>query len=433
MADPTSRLLGTYRLATALAHPLARPLLGWRLRRGKEDPERTGERYGIASLERPSGTLLWVHAASVGETVCVLPLIERLMAERDVSCLLTTATVTSARVAAAHARPHLIHQYVPLDAPRFIRRFLDHWKPDVALFAESELWPNMIVETAERGARLGLVNARLSPRSFTRWQRRAPAMIRQLLTRFDVCVAQSEGDGDRLKALGAPDVHCSGNLKFDVPAPGADEAGLALLGEALGDRPRWAAVSTHPGEEDLVFSAHAALAKRHAGLVTVIAPRHPARAGDIAQQATQAGLTAARRSLAGGPPPDCDLFIVDTIGELGLVFRLAPACLVGGSLIAHGGQNPIEPAKLDSAILHGPHVTNFADVYAELDAHGGARRVDNEEDLGIALDDLLSDDQARGAMTAAARAVIAGFGGALERTVTAVTPLFDTARAKEAT
>ncbi|WP_436642895.1 3-deoxy-D-manno-octulosonic acid transferase [Microbaculum sp. FT89] len=424
---PRSLILATYRTLTSVAHPLAGLILSWRLKHGKEDPEHQGERYGEASLPRPDGPLVWVHAASVGETMSVLPMIERIIAGGRVSVLLTTGTMTStriarARLAAAGLNGRAIHQYVPLDGPRFVRRFLGHWRPGLAIFAESELWPNLILETARSGARLSLVNARMSDRSFRRWQK-GPAMIGALLSRFDLCLAQSEGDAERLRALGAEPVICSGNLKYDVPAPEADEAALKDVRAAIGERPRWAAASLHPGEVEAVLDAHASIAAGRPGALTIIAPRHPERGAEMAAAAEARGLTVAVRSRGETPAPDTDIYLFDTIGEMGLVYRLAPIVFMGGSLIPHGGQNPIEPAKLTTAILYGPHIHNFADVYAALHGAGGAEEIADAADLAGKVEVLMTAPAAVGRHAEAANAAVSAFSGALDRSMAALDPL----------
>jgi 3-deoxy-D-manno-octulosonic-acid transferase len=428
MADEArSRLLRAYRFATSMAHPLAGPLLSWRTRHGKEDPAHRQERYGEASRPRPDGPLVWVHAASVGETMSVLPMIERILSNGEVSVLMTTGTMTStkiakARLGAARFGGRATHQYVPLDGPRFVRRFLEHWKPGLAIFAESELWPNLIIETARSGARLSLVNARMSDRSFRRWQK-GSSMIGALLSHFDLCLAQSEGDAERLRALGAGSVICSGNLKYDVPAPAADDAELGRFAGALGGRPRWTAASLHPGEDEPILDAHQAIAARYSGLLTVFAPRHPARATEIVAAIEARGLSVAMRSRGEIPGGDTDIYLFDTIGEMGLAYRLAPIVFVGGSLAAIGGHNPIEAAKLASAILHGPHISNSTEIYAALHRAGGAVEVADAEELAARVCQFLSAPDDVGRHAAAANSAVTDFSGALDRSMDALTPL----------
>jgi 3-deoxy-D-manno-octulosonic-acid transferase len=412
--------LSAYRAFAAAAEPVADWLLLRRLKRGKEIPARIGERRGLATLPRPSGPLIWLHGASVGELNSVLPLIERLHA-RGLDLLVTSGTVTSSRVAAQRLPHGIAHQFVPFDVPAYVRRFLDHWRPQLALFVESDLWPNMLIETAARGIPLLLVNARLSERSFERW-RRIPASIRYLLERFDLALARTALDAERLHALSAPRVAITGDLKLDVPAPPAEPTALAVLKASVGTRPLLAAASTHPGEDEHIIAAHRALRERHANLLTIVAPRHPERGTQIAELARAAGLSCALRSKGMLPTDEIDIYIADTLGELGLLYRLAPAVFIGGSLVQHGGQNAIEAAKLGAAVLHGPHVWNFSDIYTALDAAKGAVPIASSEALTQAFADLLSAPEKTAATGQAAKSTVDALGGGLDRTLVALEP-----------
>jgi 3-deoxy-D-manno-octulosonic-acid transferase len=412
--------LAAYRLLSAAAEPAATLLLGYRLRRGKEIAERLDERRGVSTLARPPGPLIWLHGASVGELLGVLPLIERL-SERGLKLLVTSGTVTSSGIAAQRLPAGVIHQFVPLDVPRFVTRFLERWRPQLALFVESDLWPNMLIETSARRIPIALINARLSERSFRRW-RRLPAPIGNLLSRFDLVLARTPVDAERLQTLGASRVVVSGNLKLDAPAPPADAAKLAALQAAIGARPLMAAASTHPGEDEFVIAAHHELRGAHPGLLSMIAPRHPERGPQVEALARNAGFATALRSRGELPSANTEIYIADTMGELGLLYRIAPLVFVGGSLIRHGGQNPIEPAKLKTAILHGPHVWNFADIYAALDSAGGAAVVAQGERLGGAIGELLRDPERGARVAAAGHAVVEASGGALLRTLDALEP-----------
>jgi 3-deoxy-D-manno-octulosonic-acid transferase len=420
MKDRLPYPLRLYRFVTAALEPLALGLLYLRKRKGKEDAGRLAERRGDGGPRRPAGRLAWLHGASVGETISILPVVERLV-RRGFTVLVTSGTVTSANILAKRLPPGALHQYVPLDVPRYIRRFLDHWQPDLALLTESELWPNMIIEIGERGTPLILVNGRLSQRSFRRWQR-APRSARALLEHFDMCLTQTSADGERLARLGAPRVSVAGNLKFDAPAPPADAAVLASFSGLLSGRPVWVAASTHDSEEEIVCAVHRALITRYPRLLTVVAPRHPQRGDKVAEIAVADRLRPARRSLDQMPNWTTDIYIVDTIGELGLFFRLAPIVFMGASLIPRGGHNPIEPAKLGSAILHGPHVHNFADVYAALDRADGAMPVSDAETLALAVSALMKDPARVRSMSRAAAQLVETHGGALDRTLQAIEP-----------
>ncbi|GGF60728.1 3-deoxy-D-manno-octulosonic acid transferase [Azorhizobium oxalatiphilum] len=412
--------LRLYRGAASAATLLAPAWLRYRISKGKEDPARIGERRGITRQERPFGPLIWVHGASVGEIVSVLPLVERIVG-RGFHILLTSGTLTSSRVAARRAPRGVIHQFVPLDAPSFVRRFLGHWKPDLVLLAESELWPNLMTELDRRGTAVVMVNGRLSQRSAERWAR-LPRSARALLSRVDLCLAQTPEDGARFKALGAPRVEVAGNLKFDVPAPPADSNLLGRLQAVIGHRPVLLAASTHPGEDEVVLEAHRHIRTQLPDLITLIAPRHPERGSDIMALAEGAGLAAAQRSHGQLPHGETEIYVADTIGELGLFYRLAPVAFLGGSLVRHGGQNPIEPAKIGSVVLHGPHVWNFGAVYARLDGDQGSVQVGDAEDMARAALDIFLTPGTHERIAHAAWHAVEALSGALDRTLAAVEP-----------
>jgi 3-deoxy-D-manno-octulosonic-acid transferase len=420
MANSLPMTLRLYQKLSSAVLPFAPALINRRLKKGKEDPERVDERRGMSEDIRPHGPLVWIHGASVGEVLAAAALIERLRA-LDIRILLTSGTVTSAAIVAKRFPPDIIHQYVPYDSPRYVARFLDHWRPSLALFIESDLWPNLILSSAARRLPMVLINGRMSHRSFPRW-RRVAGTISALLGRFDICLAQSQIDAERFAALGGRNVVITGNLKLDVPAPPADPAKLDRLLTMTRGRPIIVAASTHPGEEDLLLEAHRTLARYFPSLLTVIVPRHHKRGEAIARAIPASRLHVALRSREELPTATTDVYIADTMGELGLFYRLAPIVFMGGSLIEHGGQNPIEAAKLGAAIVHGPHVFNFSDIYDALDNAGGARRADTAEMLVKQLGQLLADPMARESSVAAASQVIGELGGALDRTLTALEP-----------
>ncbi|MGP0105072.1 3-deoxy-D-manno-octulosonic acid transferase, partial [Rhodoblastus sp.] len=407
-----------YRATARGLTPFSGLFLWRRGRRGKEDLNRIDERRGRASLPRPEGRLAWLHGASVGEGLALLPLVSRLIA-KGFHVLVTTGTVTSARILAQRLPEGASHQFAPLDAPAFIDRFLDHWRPDLFILAESEIWPNTICAVHARQIPITLVNARLSPRSFGRW-RRLPSFISTLLGKIDLCLAQSQDDATRLLQLGAPRVDAIGNLKYDVDAPPADPGRLDDLALQIGPRPIWIAASTHPGEEAIAFAAHKALSARFPNLLTVLAPRHPHRGPDIAAEAATYGLTSALRSRNDRIRPSTQIYIGDTIGELGLFYRLSSVIFMGKSLAGQGGQNPIEPAKLGSAILHGPHVGNFLDVYQALDTRGGSIEVANAEELARQIEILFTDPALLRRTAAESRKVVAELGGATDKIMLAL-------------
>jgi 3-deoxy-D-manno-octulosonic-acid transferase len=408
-----------YRILSRLATPVVALLLLRRAQQGKEERGRLGERRGEPSRQRHDGPLVWMHGASVGETVSLLPVVDRLVAQR-IRVLVTSGTVTSARLLERRLPAGATYQYLPLDTPAYVTRFLDFWKPDLAMIAESEIWPNMIIEADGRGIPIVMVNGRMSERSFRRW-RRVPWIAQGLLSRFDLCLAQSDADGQRLAELGAPRVTVVGNLKFDAPPPPADLGRVATMQGMIAGRPVWMAASTHPGEEEVILNAHLALRQQFPNLLTIIAPRHPHRGGDIEKLAYHVGLRAAVRSLGAQPDRGIDIYVADTIGEMGLFYRIAPLALIGGSLVPHGGQNPIEPAKLGTAILHGPYIHNFSDIFAALNETGGAVAV-SADTLIPTVSDLIGDAAGLRSMARAAASTVAGLGGAVDRTMVEIAP-----------
>lgn len=383
-------------------------MLRVRLARGKEVPGRLAERRGFDDTPRPPGPLIWLHAASVGETVSILPSLPTL-AERAM-VLLTTGTVTSAQLLSQRLEPSLatrvLHRFVPLDVPAWTARFLDHWRPDVAGFVESELWPNLLSACRARGIPTVLINARLSERSLARW-RYAPLLAQQLLGGFARIQPRSATDAERLRALGCTALCPAGDLKLSAPPLPVNEAELARLRTLLAGRPLWLAASTHPGEEALVTEAHRMLVADHPGLLTIIAPRHPERGPTL-------GTSLRSR---GDPLPTEGVWIADTLGELGLWYRLASIAFVGRSLLSPGGgQNPLEPARLGCAIAVGPYTANFTDHVAMLCEAGGLSIVRDAADLASWVDSLLSDPVRRQSMGEAAMATVQRHGDLPQRT-----------------
>ncbi len=412
-----------YRAVTTAAAPLVRICLTRRRRAGKEDEERFAERFGIPSAPRPDGALVWVHAASVGESLSMLSLIARLRRDRPgLAMLVTTGTVSSARIMAERLPAGVVHQYLPVDRVAWVRRFLDHWRPDLVLWVESEFWPNILSEIGARAIPAVLVNARISPKSFAGW-RRAAGMIRRLLGNFTFCLAQTADDGDKLIALGAADVRTPGNLKYAADALPVDDAALADLQTAIGDRPRWLAASTHPGEEQVVADVHRRLSARFPNLLTIIVPRHPGRAGAIAADLRHAGFSVALRTEAAAP--DGAFYIADTMGELGLFYRLAPVVFMGGSLVPHGGQNLLEAAKLGCAVIHGPHMVNFRAIAEEMARAGATGTAADADGIAGEVEALLADDAHLPRRARAAKRVAEANRGTLDAVMRELAPCLD--------
>jgi 3-deoxy-D-manno-octulosonic-acid transferase len=393
--------LQLYRAATTALEPFTPLLLDRRAKAGKEDRARLHERLARPTAPRPEGRLVWLHGASVGESLSILPLVERLGAERPgVAVLVTSGTVTSAELLARRLPAGAIHQFLPVDTPGGARRFLDHWRPDLAVFVESELWPNLLLTAKARGVKLALVSAKLSDKSYAGWQAR-PFAAWELFSGFDLILAQDGRAADRLTALGGT-VAGEADLKFgSAPLP-VDEAALAGLRARLDERPMLLAASTHPGEDEIVLTAWRALPERPR---LVIAPRHPDRGPSIVDLAQATGATVSLRSRE--PDASTEVIVADTLGELGLWYRLADLALVAGSLVAGiGGHNPLEPARLDCPIISGPHVENWLTAYADLrDAEGVAFA--DASVLGARLADLLARPEILKLRAARAQAFVA--------------------------
>lgn len=381
-----------------MAAPLLTISLRRRVGRGKEIADRLPERRGIDNTPRPAGLLLWMHAASVGETMSILPVLSALAQQApDVTTLLTTGTVTSAALLDMRLRKpgqdaRILHRFVPLDVPLWVGRFLDHWRPDAACFVESEIWPNMLRACHHRGIPRMLANARMSARSFGAWQR-VPALAQHLLAGFTLIQARGAEDAERLRRLGATHVETPGDLKFAAPPLPFDAAELARLRVEFAGRPVWVAASTHPGEEPLVAEAHERVAATYPNLVTIVVPRHPDRGPAVAAE-----LAAPRRG-AAQPPPAAGLWVADTLGEMGLWFRLAPIAFIGRSLLAPGGgQNPLEPARLGCAIAVGPYTANFTDHVALLRDAGALVQIADPAALADFVQAMLEDEVRRNDM-----------------------------------
>ena len=356
----------------------------------------------------------------------MLSLIDRLLVERPtLNILVTTGTVTSARLLATRLPgARAWHQYVPVDRPAYVRRFLDYWRPDLGIWVESELWPNLVSEAERRQIPLLLLNARMSLRSFHAWQR-LPGLIRPLLAAFELCLAQDAAQAERLGQLGAGGAMTVGDLKSAAPPLPVDTTELARLAAATAGRPLWLAASTHEGEEEAAADAHCALAPARPGFLTIIVPRHPVRAGTIAERLARRGLAVTRRSQGEAVTPGTQVYLADTLGELGLFYRLAGIAFIGGSLVPMGGHNPLEAALLDCAILHGPDMSNCRSVASALSGAGAAITVGDASALAAGVGRLLDEPLERAARAAAAATVAAENQAVLDAVLDRIGPWLD--------
>lgn len=420
MADRRPFLVSAYRgLARGLT-PFFNLLFTLRSRAGKEIPARKGERFGNPARQRPDGRLIWIHAASVGETVSVLPLIDRLVAAGN-RVLLTTVTVTAADLAEQRLPDGAFHQFVPYDAPGPVTRFLSHWSPDLVMVVESEIWPCLFDEMRRRKTPFVLLNGRLSDRSHRSWSR-LQTVATYVFQCLDLVLAQSEADAKRFRRLGCKRVAIPGNLKFDAAEPGVDEDDLAGLKAEAGERPVWLAALTHPGEDEIALTALDGLRRDFPDLLLVLVPRHPARADEVAAlvEARQMGL--ARRSQGEPISGSTDVYLGDTLGEMGLYYRLAPVTFLGGSFNDAGGHNPVEAALCGSALVTGPRVANARAVYKDFWIGNAAMKAETAEDLGTRVGRLLADPVKAHRQADRARTLVEAGRGALDKSLDYLKP-----------
>ncbi|SCA55856.1 3-deoxy-D-manno-octulosonic-acid transferase [Candidatus Terasakiella magnetica] len=409
-----------YRGLTTITGPMINHYLKKRLARGKEHPTRFPERRGQASIARPLGKMVWLHGASVGEAISLLPLIDEIQKRYPTfNVMITTGTITSAALMEKRLPEGVIHQFVPVDRLPYVRAFLDHWQPDYAIWAESELWPNLVVETKKRGVKMALVNARMSDKSLATWQK-LKGFIQTLLGCFDLCLAQTEKDALRYQQLGAQHVESFGNLKYASPDLPCDEEELVLLRKTLEARPLWLAASTHNGEEVMMGRVHQALKTQFPNLLTLIAPRHPERGSTIVSELKELGLSVAQRSQKDELNPQTDVYVADTLGELGLFYRLSPLVFMGKSMEPLGGQNPLEAARLDCALICGPYMTNFEEMMERFIDGKAISIVADEPEIAAKLTELFRDEKARDVQAANAKIVAYMQAAVLGKTMTAL-------------
>ncbi len=354
-----------YTAATVFFSPIIFILLGIRYLKGKEDHARFNERLGLCRKKRPAGTLFWMHGASVGECLSMLPLVRKILAENPTAhVMVTSGTVTSAALMADRLPERAFHQYMPVDFPWAAKAFVKHWHPTAVLWFESEFWPNMLKSIHAKKIPLILLNGRISDRSFRRWQK-MPGFIQALQSLFTLSLGQTKEDARRLSVLGAPESACVGNIKYAAGISPFDPVELQKIKDCMGNRPSWTMASTHANEEEQGVGVHQTLVKTFPDVLTIFVPRHPNRADSIEAMCRKNGLTVARRSRGELPTADTSVYLADTIGEMGLLYQLSDLVFVGGSLIPFGGQNMLEPMRLGRVVFIGPHAFNFREIVAE--------------------------------------------------------------------
>ncbi|MCL6229918.1 lipid IV(A) 3-deoxy-D-manno-octulosonic acid transferase [Bartonella bilalgolemii] len=411
--------LSIYRIVGFCLHPVVPFYLFFRAMRGKEERGRHKERLGKSQKVRPQSPLIWFHAASIGETVALLPLINYILSLK-IQVLLTTCTVTSSALVKKYFGNRLIHQYAPLDLELAVRHFISHWKPDLALICESEIWPLRIKELAKMRIPQILVNARMSEQSFKAWHKRL-FLAKHIFKHIDVAIGQNETDVTYYYTLGVKSVALSGNLKAEV-CPVGDQELLTRYCKAIGNRPVWAAISTHEGEERIACKVHKILKSHFPDLLTIIVPRHPERSEDIIKVCGHEGLRFVLRSSNTIPDMDTDILLGDTIGEMGLFLRLSKVAFIGKSLCNYGGHNPLELALLGVAILTGPHIANFQNTFERFLSCDAASIVEDTMQLAIQVNKFLTNETLRQEVVDKAYKVATSMAGALECTLKVLDP-----------
>lgn len=420
-------LLRLYQFVTQFFSPFIDLYLYKRKRDGKEDPKRFRERLGYPSIPRPQGKILWIHAASVGESLSVLPLIKAISEHySDMNILVTTGTVTSASMLESRLPDKAFHQYVPIDRPFCVRRFLKYWRPAIALWVESELWPNLVVESSKY-CQVILINGRLSQDSFNHWKKYR-TLGEQIVSKFSLILAQTKEYAKRYETIGGKRVKYVGNLKYDSPALPSDSKKMGDIVSLIGERHVWVAASTHDGEEDILADTHLVLKETYPDILTIIVPRHPKRAESIKKAMATKDLSVALRSAGEELSSDIDIYLADTMGELGLFYRLTSIVFIGGSLVPHGGQNPLEAARLDCAIVFGPHMDNFDELRKEMLASGAAIEVPSAEGLAETIGSLFSDNEKTNNLANAAQSFVSEKAGVLDKTIEELAPFIEKVR-----
>ena len=385
-------LLPIYNIATLIIRPFLPAYMRSRIKKGREDWRRKPERYGTPAHPRPEGPLIWMHGASVGETMMALPVIKELL-ERDpkLHILVTSGTVTSAEMLNKRLPDRAFHQYAPVDIPQLVLKFLAHWRPDTCIWLESDLWPNMIRLAKKRGAKMVLLNARLSEKSRKGWAK-YPQTAQKIFSCFDLILPADQATASSISQFCGRDIEVFGNLKSIAPPLNVDHDHYMSFKDSIGERPVWCAASTHKGEDEIIIKAHQEILKTHPKALLILVPRHPERADDITRLIEESDLS--YQPLNAPIKTKTQIMLIDKMGEMGLAYRLSSVVFVAGSLLPTlAGHNPLEPARLNNAVLSGPYVSSFDDLYKNMSSAGGVSIL-NETDaasLATAITLRLSD------------------------------------------
>ena len=390
-----------YKFFTYLFYPFAPIYLYFRKLKKKEDSIRFKEKLSKINISRENGFLIWFHMASVGEAMSILPLIEECIEEKKIDkILLTSITLSSGKILEKRFKTSkkVVHQFLPLDIPILTKKFLEHWNPNLSIFIDSEIWPNLISQISKKKIPLLLVNARITEKSFKRWKL-ILNFSKKIFEKFDLCIASNKESEKFLKILGAKNIKNYGNLKFSKTKKNSDNKLDKYFLKKIENRKVWCAASTHPNEEILCAESHLKIKKNYNNVLTIIIPRHIERAKKISSELSNLNLKVVFYSELDQMDEKTDILIIDSYGESLKFYDISKYVFVGKSLsrtlIANSGQNPIEPARLGCKIFHGPNVSNFIEIYEYLETLGITKRINNSNELSLSLVEEFRQDKAK--------------------------------------
>ena len=418
-----------YRVLTFLLKPFVRFALYLRRKKGLEtkDKKRMVERFGKTFAHRPKNAkVVWFNAASVGESNSIMPVVDRVLAGYpNAFVVVTTSSLTAADNMAKKLKgKNAVHQFLPVDRRAYVDRFFNYWKPELGFFVDSDFWPNLILSAKAHDVPLVLLNGRISDKSFAKWKKNL-SFAKTLMHGFKFGFGKSDEDKRRLSVMGMEPVECVGNLKYGVPPMSCDKAELESLQKKIGKRPVFVVSSTHPGEEEICLSALLIIKKTFSNVLMILAPRHPARGQEIYDMVEANGLHAALRSRGDDITPVVDVYVADTMGELGLFYTLSDIAFVGGSLVPWGGHNPMEPARLHNVVLSGKNVMNFQETFDLLKAENAVIMLNNEKDFASKVKSFFENEDVAKEYMARAFCVAEREAAVLDRVMDRIKPELD--------
>jgi len=376
-----------YKLLTYLLRPFLNIYLIFRKLKKKEHPSRYKEKLSNITTDRSKGFLIWFHVASVGEGLSILPLVRKFEKDEKIQkILITSITLSSSEVLKKKLSKNIkiIHQFLPFDVPKFVNKFLNHWSPNLAIFIDSEIWPNLIFEIKKRKIPLLLVNGRITKKSFKKWNL-LNKFSKKVFEKFDLCISSNKDTENYLKILGAKNIKNFGNLKFSITRENVDEKLETSVLDKISNRKIWCAASTHSTEEYFCAQTHLILKSTYKDILTIVIPRHINRVKKIEKELLKLKLNVIFYSNLNKLNSETDILLVDVYGETSKFFNISKSVFLGGSLIKHGGQNPIEPSRHGSKIFHGPHINNFTEIYQYLKSLDATQNINTSDELASAI------------------------------------------------